>query len=154
LNIDKYKSDIWHDLRKSIPLKPESVDEFYSSHFLEHLSPDDLAKLLDHILKLLKKNGKFLICVPNIRIYIEAYMAGDRIRKGDEYYNHYNTETKLDELNYMAHMNGEHKYLFDEENIISMLEKVGFSKVLLRDFDHKIDLEHHKFESIYVEAIK
>jgi hypothetical protein len=54
----------------------------------------------------------------------------------------------------MAHMNGEHKYLFDEENIISMLEKVGFSKVLLRDFDHKIDLEHHKFESIYVEAIK
>ena len=54
----------------------------------------------------------------------------------------------------MAYMDGHHKYMFDEENIVVILEKVGFKHVMLRDFDKTLDLEVRDFQSIYVKAEK
>jgi len=51
-------------------------------------------------------------------------------------------------------MDGHHKYMFDEENIIVILKKAGFKHVMLRDFDKTLDLEVRNFQSIYVKAEK
>ena len=51
-------------------------------------------------------------------------------------------------------MDGHHKYLYDEENLILILERKGFRNVRLRNLDPSLDLKTRDFESIYVEAQK
>ena len=47
-----------------------------------------------------------------------------------------------------------HKYLYDEENLVLILESKGFKNVRLRNFDPSLDLKERDFESIYAEAQK
>jgi hypothetical protein len=44
--------------------------------------------------------------------------------------------------------------MFDEENLLFILESQGFKNVRLRQFDPAIDLKEREFESIYAEAEK
>lgn len=52
------------------------------------------------------------------------------------------------------YMNGQHKYMFDEENLINTLLRAGFKKVDLREFDSMIDSSERDSESIYAVARK
>ena len=54
----------------------------------------------------------------------------------------------------MAYMDGHHKYMFDEENLIHILKSKGFKNVHQRRFDPEIDRKERDFESIYAEATK
>ena len=65
--------DFCWDLQKGIPFPPESVEAIYSSHFLEHLSYSNIQALLDECMRVLAPGGIFSICVPNARLFIEAY---------------------------------------------------------------------------------
>ena len=60
----------------------------------------------------------------------------------------------MDELNWLIYMGGTHKCMFDEQNLVNMLEGAGFSEVRLREFDKEIDNEARRHQSIYVDAIK
>jgi hypothetical protein len=51
-------------------------------------------------------------------------------------------------------MDGEHKYMFDEENLVFILRSKGLKNVRLRQFDSSIDLQVRDFESIYAIAEK
>jgi hypothetical protein len=101
-------------------------------------------------------DGKFSICVPNARIYIDAYVKGNSLDAATffGYEAAYNYTTRIDYVNYTAYMGGEHKYMFDEENIVFILKSKGFRNVRLRDFDPSVDLQERDFESIYAEAEK
>lgn len=66
----------------------------------------------------------------------------------------YNHTTRIDYVNYTAYMDGEHKYLFDEENLLYILDLAGFKNAHLRQFDPSIYLKERDFESIYAEAEK
>ncbi len=159
LTIDmKRNCDIYWDLRKGIPFPNflnESISIIYSSHFFEHLSFKEGQKFLDECLRVLVPGGIFSICVPNDRIYIEAYLNSDLDK--NQFFGHepaYNNTTKIDYVNYTAYMDGRHKYMFDEENLIHILTSKGFKNVHQRKFDPDIDLKERDFESIYAEATK
>jgi len=156
ITIDTAKNcDISHDLRKGLPFPDETISKVYSSHFFEHLSFNEGQNFLDECLRVLIPNGVFSICVPNAKIYIEAYVnSGLDEEKFITYKPAYNNTTKIDYLNYIAYMNGHHKYMFDEENLIHILKAKGFSNVMLRAFDPSIDLKVRDYESIYAEANK
>ena len=64
------------------------------------------------------------------------------------------TGSKLDQINYMAYMGGEHKYMFDKENLINTILKSNFKEAKLRKFDPNLDLKGRDFESIYAVAYK
>lgn len=66
----------------------------------------------------------------------------------------YNNTSRIDYVNYIAYMDGHHKYMFDEQNLIVILENKGFRNVRLRNFDPSLDLKERDFESIYAEAQK
>lgn len=51
-------------------------------------------------------------------------------------------------------MGGEHKIMFDEENLPSLLRQAGFERVSLRSFEQGLDLLAHDFESIYAIGFK
>lgn len=144
------------DLSKPLPLPDNSVEKMYSSHVLEHFFFKDLLALLAECRRVLKPSGVFSASVPNARIYIEAYSRPESFdstlycRHASAY--HYNS--KIDYLNYMAYMDGHHRYMFDEENIIAILGKAGFRNPRLRAFDAELDMPQRDFQSIYVQAEK
>jgi hypothetical protein len=99
--------------------------------------------------------GTFSVCVPNARIYIEAYLNSEL--DTDKFCfvkSAYNNTTKIDYVNYTAYMIGQHKYMFDEENLVYILKAKGMQNVHLREFNPLLDLKERDFESIYAIAEK
>ncbi len=144
--------DLILDLQNPLPFPDESVSEIYSSHVLEHfLYPNPMAGILNECHRILKQGGIFSVCVPNARIYIEAYLNPDKFdqKKYCLYKPAYHYKSPIDYINYIAYMAGHHFHLFDEENLVSTLSEAGFKNVMLRDFDPNIDLEGRRNESIY-----
>jgi predicted SAM-dependent methyltransferase len=152
-----YGADIYRDLRNGIPLKKNTVSTIYTSHLLEHIPFKQLIPFLEECKRVLKPGGGVLsVCVPNAGNYIEAYIEKRQFRSIESFYELAKVETGsfIDQLNYIAYMDGQHCYLFDEENLLNTLKKAGFSKVQLRTFDSAIDMIERDFESIYAVATK
>lgn len=148
--------DMYCNLAKGIPFPDSRVQNIYSSHFFEHLTYHQSQVLLGECLRVLVPGGRFSICVPNARLYLEAYLKDD-LRLNGDFFQHkpaYNQTTRIDYVNYIAYMDGGHNYMFDKENLVYLLERRGFRKVRLREFDPAIDLKEREFESIYAEAYK
>lgn len=155
ITIDWTKNcDIFWDLRKGIPFPNESVSGIYSSHFFEHLTYNEGQVFLDECLRVLKSGGTFSICVPDARKYIEGYLKNELEAKFLGYKPAYNCTTKIDYINYIAYMDGHHKYMFDEENLVHLLQAKGMKNARLRGFDPKLDLKVREYESIYAIAEK
>jgi len=157
ITIDVTKNcDVYWDLRKGLPFPDGSISKIYSSHFFEHLSFKEGQKFLNECLRVLVPGGNFSICVPNARIYIETYLKSDHLDRNYffGYKPAYNNTTKIDYVNYVAYMDGHHKYMFDEENLIYILKTKGFRNVHIREFDPNLDSKCRDFESIYAEAEK
>lgn len=148
--------DLFWDLRKGIPFPNESVSKIYSSHFFEHLSFREGQQFLDECRRVLVPGGVFSVCVPNARLYLEAYVKSIPL-EGGPYFGYkpaYNNTTRIDYVNYTAFMDGHHKYMFDEENLLHILNAKGFKNVRARSFDPELDIHSRDFESIYAEAEK
>lgn len=157
ITIDKDKrADLPWDLANGVPFPDNSVSLFYTSHLLEHLTFWELSLLLRDCLRVLKPGGELSICVPNARLYADAYFNnGDFPPAGRQYEPGLsNTGSAIDKLNYIAYMRGHHKYMFDEENLINILTQCGFATAHLRNFDPRIDIPARDFESIYALAVK
>ena len=150
-----HECDLYWDLRYGIPFADGAVDALYSSHLFEHLPYGDGQKLLRESLRVLKPGGSFSIVVPNARLYVEHYMGSRDLP--DDYFGWrpaYNGTTRIDALNYVAYMAGEHKYLFDEENLLHILRAAGFERVAPRAFDPETDLAERDYESLYAIGYK
>lgn len=147
--------DLYWDLREGIPFATGAVDAIYSSHLLEHLPFDDGQALLQECLRALRPGGTISIAVPNARMYIESYMGMREIPA--EYFGWapaVNNTTSIDAVNYVAYMGGEHRYLFDQENLVERLRLAGFDDARARDFDPDVDSPERAFESVYAIASK
>lgn len=149
--------DLSLDLLKPIPFPDNSVDRIYSSHVLEHFSyPSPMLDLLQECYRILKPGGGLSLAVPNARIFLDAYARGETLDRarfcswdvGLSY------KSKIDYVNFIAYMGGDHKHLFDEENLVHVLSDAGFRNVRIRHFDSEVDLEIRRHESIYAEAEK
>ena len=156
VTIDYLSGDIEHDLTKPFPLENSSVDKIYTSHTLEHFKFEEIIFILKECKRILKSGSNLKICVPNAKLYIESYIKGVTFENRKNWYEPaiVNTDSKIDQLNYIAYLNGQHKYMFDDENLINILKKSGFEKVKLREFEKGLDLEERHFESIYAVAQK
>lgn len=150
------KCDVFWDLRNGIPFPDHSVSKLYSSHLFEHLTFNEGQQLLNECMRVLQPGGTFSICVPNARIYIEAYLNPESVDK-NKFFDHkpaYNNTSRIDAINYMAYMDGHHKYMFDEENLLAILKLKGLRNVHLRECDPAIDRQERDYESIYAEGEK
>jgi len=149
--------DFNFNFTKPIPLPGNSVDYLYSSHVLEHFSyPSPMLSFLGECLRILKPGGVFSVAVPNARIFIDAYLQPEKFDK--EKYCSWDVGLSytngIDYLNFVAYLGGEHKHLFDDNNLVSVLEKAGFRGARIREFDPDLDLQERKHESIYAVATK
>jgi predicted SAM-dependent methyltransferase len=154
--VDLVGADIIYNLRNGIPLKDNSVDAIYTSHMFEHIPYKSLVVFIRECKRVLKINGSLSVCVPNAGHYIKAYSQKSNFSDPRTLYQPaiVDTGSYLDQVNYIAYMDGQHAYLFDEENLVNTIKKGGFSNVKIRGFDASTDLLERDHESIYAYAIK
>lgn len=149
--------DIYWDLKEGLPFPDNSIRKLYSSHVFEHFSFSDAEMLFDECLRVLARGGDFSICVPNAKLFIDAYYKAEEQMDQSKllaYKPAFNNVSKLDYINYIAYMDGVHNYMFDEESLLKRLEIKGFKNVHLRKFDPLLDLAEREFESIYAQGQK
>ena len=138
-----------HDLSHSIPLKDETADFVYSSHFLEHLFKTDAERLLKDCHRVLKPGGIVRICVPDLAYAISLYVAGEKEQMLANYFFVEDKESFL----------ARHKYMYDFELLKTLLEKIGFSQVTRCNYQEGRTpdlavLDNRPEESLYVEAVR
>jgi len=140
---------LYHDLSLSLPLKHDSVDFIYSSHFFEHLFKDDAENLLKSCANSLKLEGTIRISIPDLAYAVSLYGLGKKAEMLDDYFF---VEGKS---SYLAR----HKYMYDFELIKAVLERAGFSNVTRCEYQQGITpdikmLDIYPEESLFVEATK
>ena len=72
--------DIAHDLMsgKPIPVDDNSLSIAYCSHVIEHLPDEQVAFLFREVFRILAPGGHFRLIAPDMHVYYEAYLRGDR----------------------------------------------------------------------------
>ena len=159
LTLDNNSScDLYWDLMDGLPFPDCTVTCIYASHVFEHIPGEYLPALLNECHRVLKDGGSLSVCVPNARLYLQAYLDGTYFitsespscwRKG-----WIETGSPIDQVNYIAYMHGEHRFMFDESNLKQILHQAGFRNVSMRNFDSALDLPNRDFESIYAVGCK
>jgi predicted SAM-dependent methyltransferase len=154
--VDKvYTCDLVMDLTEPLSFPDGSVDEIYSSHLLEHFSYRELIFFIGECHRVLKPGGYFGAAVPDAGLFLKGY--GEERSDIDVLCQHrpaLRGRLGIDVINYIAYMDGLHKYMFDKENILAVLQGAGFSRCGLRDYDECLDLPERKDISIYAYANK
>lgn len=152
-----YRCDISWDLSRGLPFPDGSVSKIYSSHFLEHLSYEEALIFLQNCLRKLGPGGTISLAVPNARLYIEAYNSKEECALDERLFGYkpaLMTTDRIDRVNYIAYMNGAHKWMYDEESLTHILAASGFGNVRIRQHDPGIDKGHRRYNSIYAAAEK
>ena len=150
------ESDLYWDLSETLPFPDNAVAMIYSSHVLEHFHYPELVRLLQDCRRIMKPGGTFSVCVPDASIYVQGYLNHQTFNRV-EYFRYppaVVSDARMDILNYIAYMDGHHRYLFDKENLARVLSHSGFTSVKIRDFDPTLDSEDRKYESIYALGVK
>ena len=77
INIDLYnkKADIMAS-SKFLPFEDNTVDAIYTSHTIEHISPNDFHSSLIEWHRVLKSDGKISILTPNFEVYLKEWLNG------------------------------------------------------------------------------
>jgi predicted SAM-dependent methyltransferase len=169
INIDiAPPADIIWDVREGIPLRSGSVQFLFSEHFLEHIDyPISAKKFIKECYRVLGKDGKVVIGVPDSQAAVKAYFRRDK-KMIDHYMHrwyskrdcleHFNTS--IDFLNYHFRDQDDHKkynphyWAYDYEKLCSLLKNAGFSNIKKWRFDGIIANPKRKWGSIYITAKK
>lgn len=160
------------DCRHGLPFADSRVAAIYMEHVFEHFHLETEGKpLLGECLRVLRPNGVIRIVVPDAGAYLRAYnqawepLAAMRpLERIDDAWRDkwlrdtYRTQMQL--INAVFRQHGEHKYAYDEETLMLVLQVAGFAKVIPQSFGVSVDNDmapdryERRTESLYVEAIK
>jgi predicted SAM-dependent methyltransferase len=138
LNVDRLPADrraVAFDLRKSMRfLADESVDFIYHEDFLEHVDRKSARKLLTECHRVLRRNGRMRIAIPDLDRAVQRYLDGSAAAAGDfaEYRRMFYGDQLLDTpgemLNLLFH-GWEHLFVYGEKDITRILELNGFRNI-------------------------
>ncbi len=157
LNIVKnHATDYIADVAKGIPLKDNSFDIIYTSHFLEHIEWYKTEFVLKEMYRILKKGGILELWVPDGLKIAQAFVNGETQQSNDftkDGWWKYNDEhdvckwfngrifTYGDGQKIKGHWNS-HLSAFSERYLVNLLKKTGFSNITkmenseCRGYDH------------------
>jgi SAM-dependent methyltransferase len=139
------------DLRYPLNWPSDIVDGVYTSHTLEHLTPNDAKNLLKEIHRVLKPGSYLRIIVPDIEIAVNFYTGKNK----DLVF-----ETGCEAI-WSFTQNWGHVSTWDTIFLSKILKEVGFSEVKKVEFgvegvDKRLikDPKNRKNESMVLEALK
>ncbi len=71
---DKDEIDFIGDITDLSQFDENSIEEIYASHILEHVTQEDMKATLKGIYRVLQKNGKFYVSVPDMDILCRLFL--------------------------------------------------------------------------------
>jgi len=157
---------MWHDIRKGLPFKDNTVDFIYASHFFEHVREQEAEKILLECYRVLKSKGLVRIVVPDLEFLAKKYVKGDtdffaKLKPGRDL-----TGAFLDTLAFYPTklsrrvLPGQYHYwMYDFKSLSRMLKKCRFKNVRKKMLKKSKIPEISAFEvaveyNLYVEAQK
>lgn len=114
------------DLTRSIPFRSGSVDLIHSEDFLEHVDEAAGKIVLGECHRVLRRGGRMRLLTPDLRALIqEIYLGRDRrhLRWCRVYLG---SNGPCEALNMHMRMGGDHRFIYDEEHLTSLLRGIGF----------------------------
>lgn len=152
LTLDIYSNATFYaDLREQLPFPSDVFDTVYCSHVFEHFTVIELRRIFAECFRIIRPGGVLDVVVPNGGLYVRAYGDDEARRELLGHIGHspdFDVGTRMDLVNHMAHMCGEHRFLFDEDNLVALFRQAGFFDVHLRPFDPAREHESRRFESV------
>jgi SAM-dependent methyltransferase len=130
LNIDGNlfnKIDLWLDVRNGLPFASGSVDSIYSTHMFEHFYPDELKRLLQECVRVLKNGGGIRLIVPSLESAITAYTHADSQWFYDSFPRHF--DSLGGRFSNFVFCDGQHRTAFDFSYLNEVLRQAGFGNV-------------------------
>jgi methyltransferase family protein len=139
-------------------LPPGSCELVFASHVLEHLSYADVGTALKRIHLLLRGGGILRLLTPDLRHYVEAYLAdvgsGDdeRVARGaghfmrDSGLGMEESRTGLRCRIREALANSRHQWIWDKPSLVAQLQEVGFVDILERGHGESLDARFFQVE--------
>lgn len=118
------------DLTKPLPVKSNSIKYVFSEHFVEHITLKQAEAFLSECYRVLQENGVIRISTPSLEKFIEEYLAGKTKEWVDVGWEP-NSPCKL--LNEGLRSWG-HQHVYDANDLIELLEKAEFNKVVKVDW--------------------
>jgi predicted SAM-dependent methyltransferase len=136
-----------YDLRQGLPeIATGSVDVFFSSHFFEHVNPQEALNLMVECRRAVRDDGMVRFQMPDFKQTFRAYVDDDQAFL-DKALNYYNLLDKLpvysrnyaDLVSVAVYEDYTHKWVWDPQNLSLALIAAGFGTVEEVDFDPEID---------------
>lgn len=114
------------DLRRPLPFPDDSVDLCYSSHFVEHLTPEEGQLHVAEVHRILRRGGTYRVVLPDAIEFVRRYLDGDLefFRKAFPW-----ADRPMQAIYAVANWNGEHRNIIDFDELRLMGERAGFAKV-------------------------
>jgi SAM-dependent methyltransferase len=161
------------DLNKGIPHPDESVDAIYSSHFLEHLWPEQAEFIVQECHRVLKPGGTLRLVVPDLELIARKYLEGDRA-----FFNESDrpiADTFVDALKFRSRPKGRaperllrrflrtdeggHRWMYDGASLSDRLARAGFREIEVVGYRDGRDrevaaLDSRPRSSVHIEARK
>ncbi len=128
LNIDiiyNPRVDLCYDLRKGIPYQDAIISNIYSCEFLEHLTLDEVKRLLIECYRVLIPQGTLYVQCPNIDGICEVWLEG----RSQPY-------LVRNILGDQSNIYDYHRSLIGKEWLMNYLQSINFSSVIDKSEEH------------------
>lgn len=128
INVDVLSAgvDVLSDFLHPLPFRSESVDLLHSEDLIEHVDVDAGKLLLRDCHRILKPGGVMRILTPDLRALVQAVYI-DRAHEHLAWCQQLlEANGPCEALNMHLRMNGEHRFVYDEEHLTEVLKAIGF----------------------------
>lgn len=139
-----------------IPVADGGAEVVYSSHMLEHLTRHDADRFLLEAHRVLRPGGILRLVVPDIRIYVDEYLAKG---EADVFVERLRLANERSSLKGFLVGFRDHRWMYDAASLTAIVERAGFIDVVqlpsgqtrIEDPDG-LDLREREGDSLYLEA--
>ncbi|HEY0592024.1 MAG TPA: methyltransferase domain-containing protein [Thermoanaerobaculia bacterium] len=120
------ETDLVLDIRSGLPFRSATLRWIHSEDVLEHLSQDDARTLIREAFRVLSPGGAMRLVTPDLRAIVEhVYLAAEQ-RQIRWCTREFGATTPCEDLNMHMRMDGEHRFLYDREQLEHLLRSEGF----------------------------
>lgn len=118
--------DLLADFARALPFRSESVRLIHSEDLLEHLELEQGKVLLRECHRVLKPGGVMRLLTPDLRALIQRVYIDRNARHLAWCNDTLAANGACEALNMHLRMNGEHRFVYDEEHLTRVLRATGF----------------------------
>lgn len=132
LDVHPLPGAFYTNVINGLPLTDGAASHIHCEHFLEHLDYSAAETFLIDCHRCLQAAGTLRIIVPDAEKYLSAYCTQDGAFFGE--LRHLGNaaaplETRMQVVNQMFRMGGDHKFAWDFETLSHACQKAGFSSI-------------------------